>query len=176
MQAMVGSPVAARQIEDLTAKGCTKYMICGDCGVLDEKIVVGHLILPVKAIRDEGTSYHYIKPSREIEMDNEVVDIIARVLEKNKIPYLKGKTWTTDAIYRETRRKTENRKKEGCLTVKMEAATYLAVAKFNQVKLGQILHAGDNLDAQIWDRRKLKEKINARYEILKLTIECCYKM
>lgn len=176
IQAMVGAPVAARQIEDLTQRGCKKYIVCGDCGVLDKDIVAGHLILPVTAIRDEGTSYHYIEPSREIEMNKDVLNTLEKVLSKNKVPYLKAKTWTTDAFFRETKAKTLNRQKEGCLVVEMEASAYMAVAKFNNVQLGQILYAGDNLDGEMWDRRKTQDKINGREVLLNLAIESCIEL
>lgn len=176
IQAMVGAPVAARQIEDLTERGCSKYIICGDCGVLDKDIVAGHLVIPEKAIRDEGTSYHYISPSKEIEMDGYVLEVLENFLSKNNIPFLKTKTWTTDAFFRETRTKTMKRKSEGCLVVEMEAAAYMAVAKFNNVKLGQILYAGDSLDEKVWDRRKSNIKVNSREDVLKIAIECCLRL
>lgn len=176
IQAMVGAPVAARQIEDLTQRGCSKFIICGDCGVLDKDIVAGHLIIPEKAIRDEGTSYHYISPSKEIEMDKDVLKVLEEFLSDNNIPYLKTKTWTTDAFYRETKAKTLKRKNEGCLVVEMEAATYMAVARFNDIKLGQILYAGDNLDDKEWDRRKSNIKANSRENVLKIAIECCLRL
>ena len=87
MQAMVGAPAAARQIEDLIAIGCNKFIICGDCGVLDKNIVVGNVVLPLAAIRDEGTSYHYVKPSKEIEMNKEVLNILEKSLIKNDIKF-----------------------------------------------------------------------------------------
>lgn len=176
LQAMVGGPVAARQIEDLTQRGCQKFMICGDCGVLDKEIVAGHLIIPTSAIRDEGTSYHYLPPSREVEMDLEVLTVIKEVLSQNHVPYLTTKTWTTDAFFRETRAKTQKRKNEGCLTVEMEAAAYMAVAKFNHIKLGQILYAGDALDQNMWDRRKWQDQMNSRERLLDLTIQCCLQL
>ena len=66
IQAAVGAPMAAGQIEELTALGCKKFIACGMCGVLQKELAVGHLIIPIAAVRDEGTSYHYVKPSREI--------------------------------------------------------------------------------------------------------------
>lgn len=176
VQAMVGAPAAARQIEDLTAMGCNKFIVCGDCGVLDKDILAGNLILPIVAIRDEGTSYHYIKPSKEIEMNREVLNILESILIKNNIQYVKTKTWTTDAFYRETKTKIKKRKNEGCLVVEMEASSYMAVAQFNNVKLGQILYASDNLDSEIWDRRKENNKIVNREFILNVAIECCLKL
>ena len=66
IQAAIGAPMAAGQIEELTALGCKKFIACGMCGVLQKELAVGHLIIPIAAVRDEGTSYHYVKPSREI--------------------------------------------------------------------------------------------------------------
>jgi len=172
IQGMVGAPVSARQLEDLIEKGCKKFLVCGDCGVLDKNIVSGHLILPMTAIRDEGTSYHYIAPAREIEMDKSVLKIIEQILKKNNLPYLKTKTWTTDGFFRETKLKMLKRKKEGCLVVEMESSAYMAVAKFNNVKLGQILYAGDNLDDDIWDNRKSQDKQISKDLVLKIVLEC----
>jgi len=125
IQAGVGSPLAAAQIDELTAMGCRKFIACGMCGVLQKELAVGHLIIPTAAIRDEGTSYHYIKPSREIASDERVVKIIEEELSLRKIPYIKAKTWTTDAFYRETPEKIKLRKSEGCVTVEMETAAYM---------------------------------------------------
>uniref|UniRef100_UPI0032610DC6 nucleoside phosphorylase n=1 Tax=Clostridium sp. NkU-1 TaxID=1095009 RepID=UPI0032610DC6 len=110
-QAGVGAPIAGAQIEELTAFGCRKYIACGSCGVLQKEIAVGHLIIPTSAIRDEGTSYHYIEPSREIAANSYVVQIIENTLTAQQVPYIKAKTWTTDALYRETPLKIEQRKK-----------------------------------------------------------------
>ena len=125
IQAGVGSPLAAAQIDELTAMGCRKFIACGMCGVLQKELAVGHLIIPTAAIRDEGTSYHYIKPSREIAADERVIKIIEEELSFRKIPYIKAKTWTTDAFYRETPEKIKLRKSEGCVTVEMETAAYM---------------------------------------------------
>jgi uridine phosphorylase len=92
--------------------GCKKFIACGMCGVLQKELAVGHLIIPTSAVRDEGTSYHYVKPSREITADERIVKIIENTLVEKKIPYIKAKTWTTDAFYRETPRKIAQRKKK----------------------------------------------------------------
>ena len=80
IQAAVGAPMAAGQIEELSALGCKKFIACGMCGVLQKELVVGHLIIPIAAIRDEGTSYHYVKPSREINANENIVKIIENTL------------------------------------------------------------------------------------------------
>ena len=62
----VGAPLAAGLLEEVIASGCKKFIACGGAGVLDREIAVGHLIVPTAAIRDEGTSYHYLPPGREV--------------------------------------------------------------------------------------------------------------
>lgn len=91
-------------------------------------------------------------------MKQDVIDTIVRTLEERKVRYIKTKTWTTDAIFRETVKKVERRKVEGCLTVEMECSALLAVAKFRGVKLGQLLYALDSLGGVSWDSREIWRK------------------
>lgn len=176
IQAAVGAPMAAGQIEELTALGCKKFIACGMCGVLQRKLAVGHLIIPTAAVRDEGTSYHYIAPSREINANKRIVQIIESTLREKKIPYIKAKTWTTDAFYRETPQKIAQRKEEGCVTVEMETSAYIAVAQYNNVEFGQILCAGDSLAGIEWDSRNYNKREAIREFVLRLTLDVCSVM
>ena len=151
--ALLGGPFTAGLLEELHALGMNKFLCIGGAGVLNKEIQHGKLILPTSAIRDEGTSYHYVAPSKELEMNQKIVELIENYFIQNNIPYIKGKTWTTDGFYRETRQKFERRKAEGCVSVEMECASYLAVAQYNKIDFGQILYAGDCLDGEKWDRR-----------------------
>src|SRR5262249_23005595 len=126
----VGAPLAAGFLEELIARGCRKFIACGGAGVLNREIAVGHIIVPSAAIRDEGTSYHYLPPAREVEATPAAVAAIEAALEHHHYNYLVAKTWTTDAMYRETMDKIKRRREEGCLAVEMEAAAFFAVAKF----------------------------------------------
>jgi len=173
VQAIVGAPLAASFLEELTAYGCRKFIACGGCGVLREDIAVGHLIIPTSAVRDEGTSYHYVEPSREISMDARVVDVIESTLLAQKAPYIKAKTWTTDAFYRETPAKIRLRKEEGCVTVEMEASAFMAAAQYNGVEFGQILYAGDTLAGEEWDNRDWVSRGDIRESVLKLALDAC---
>jgi len=123
----VGSALAGGMLEETIPHGCCKFIACGGCGVLDQEIPVGTLIVPTTAIRDEGTSYHYLPPEREIQAHPEAVSSIEKILKSHKVPYLLGKTWTTDAPYRETHQKVHHRRSEGCLAVEMEAAAFFAI-------------------------------------------------
>jgi uridine phosphorylase len=145
-------------------------------GVLRKDIAVGHLIIPTSAIRDEGVSYHYLQPARDVECDPEVVKKIEEEFNNDKIGYIKGKTWTTDSFYRETENKIELRKSEGCVTVEMEAAAFFAVAKFRNVKLGQILYGGDDLSAVAWDNRKWHSRIEIRKNLVDISIRICLSL
>jgi uridine phosphorylase len=176
IQAAVGSPLAAGQIDELAALGCKKFIACGMCGVLQKELAVGHLIIPIAAVRDEGTSYHYVKPAREITANERIVQVIESTLQELKIPFIKAKTWTTDAFYRETPQKTAQRKEEGCVTVEMEASAYMAVSQYNNVEFGQILCAGDSLAGVEWDQREYVSRTDVREFVLRLTLDVCIKM
>ena len=168
-----GGPYAAGQLEKLIALGCKKYIVCGGCGVLFEKSDLGEVLIPTSAVRDEGTSYHYIKPSREININHQVEMSIVNYLQKKHINYRRVKTWTTDAIYRETKNKIKLRKEEGCDVVEMECASYYAVAQYHNVLLGLVLYAGDDLSGRTWDNRSWKSNTTIRERILELSIDLC---
>jgi len=172
----VGAPLAAGLLEELIGQGARKFIACGGAGVLDGSIPPGHLILPVSAIRDEGTSYHYLPPGREVKAAPSAISAIRKILARHGIKHLTTKTWTTDAFYRETRHKVAIRKKEGCSAVEMEAAALFAVAKFRNVELGQILYAGDDLSGAKWDSRQWNKHHSVREKLLWLAAEACLEM
>src|SRR5947209_12591732 len=80
----VGAPLAAGMLEEVIALGCKKFIACGGAGVLDGDLAVGHIIVPTTAIRDEGTSYHYLPPGREVGANQEGVAAIERVLQAHQ--------------------------------------------------------------------------------------------
>lgn len=172
----VGAPLAAGMLEEVIAAGCTKFIACGGAGVLVPDVSVGHAIVPVSAIRDEGTSYHYLPPAREVTAHPLAVQAIERALQRDHVPYLKGKTWTTDAIYRETPKKIALRREEGCLTVEMEAAAFFAVAQFRGVQFGQILYGGDDLSSEAWDSRHWNHHAGAREKLFWIAAEACLSL
>ncbi|HXW83354.1 MAG TPA: nucleoside phosphorylase [Candidatus Binataceae bacterium] len=168
----IGAPMSAATLELCIALGCTKFVACGGAGVLDGSIAVGRVVVPTAAIRDEGTSYHYLPAGREVAAGARAVAAIERVLKRNRISYLKGKTWTTDALFRETRARLRRRRAEGCLTVEMEAAAFFAVAQFRGVEFGQILYGGDDLSGDVWEHRNWN-KHRIRQRLFTLAVEAC---
>jgi uridine phosphorylase len=170
----VGASLTCGILEEIIARGCRKFIACGGCGVLDRDIGVGGLIVPTAAIRDEGTSYHYLPPNREVLPSGDAVGAIENVLSKYKMPYRLGKTWTTDAPYRETPKKVKRRRDEGCITVEMEAAAFFAVAQFRNVKMGQILYGGDDVSGEVeWDQRDWHNQFEVRERLFWLAVEAC---
>jgi uridine phosphorylase len=169
----VGGPIAAGLLEEAIAYGCRKFIVCGGCGVLEKDIAVGHLIVVSSAVRDEGTSYHYLPPGREVQADRSGVEALEETLQRQNVPYLIGKTWTTDAPYRETINKVTARKNEGCLAVEMEAASLMAVAQFRGVTLGQVLYGGDDLSGSEWDNRAWQSRRDIRQNLFWLAAEAC---
>lgn len=169
----VGGPVAAGLLEEAIAFGCNKFIACGGCGVLEKDIAVGHLIVVSAAIRDEGVSYHYLPPGREVIANEAGVTALAKTMTERGVPYQIGKTWTTDAPYRETMNKIQKRRKEGCLTVEMESASLIAVAQFRNVIFGQALYGGDDLSGLEWDNREWQSRSDVRENLFWLCADAC---
>ena len=169
----VGAPIAVGLLEDAIAYGCRKFIACGGCGVLQPGLTVGHLIVVAGAVRDEGTSYHYLPPGREVAAHPAGVAALVATLEGRGVPYALGKTWTTDAPYRETPNKIAARKAEGCLTVEMESAALMAAAEFRGVVLGQALYGGDDLSGAEWDQRDWRSRQAIRENLFWLCAEAC---
>ena len=151
----VGAPACIVQYEELFAMGLEKVVVFGTCGVLDSKIDDLAIIIPNAAIRDEGTSYHYMKASDEVKTNPKYVDEFIKLLDEHKYSYTIGKTWTTDAPYRETRNKVLKRKEQGCVCVDMESSAIFALAEFRNKEVFQFFYAADNLDSAKWDQRSL---------------------
>lgn len=151
----VGAPACVVGFEEVVAMGAEKFVLFGSCGVLDDNKVKDNIIIPISAVRDEGTSYHYLPPSPEIETDAHSVQILEDVLTNCGYSYVKGKTWTSDGIYRETIPTIQERRQEGCLVVEMECASMLAVSKYRQIPFIQFLYGADNLNSDTWEIRDL---------------------
>jgi len=152
---IVGAPSSVMLFEEIVAKGAKTFVAFGSCGVLDKGIAEGFFLIPTAAVRDEGTSYHYAPASVEIDMDKVSIDTTVEAMDKMGYPWIKGKTWTTDAPYRETAKKTAARKAQGCVCVEMECSALIAAARFRGIKFAQFLYAADNLDAPDWEPRNL---------------------
>jgi len=168
-----GAPMAAGLLEGIIAYGAKVVVACGGAGALDPATPLGQIIVPTAAIRDEGTSYHYLPPSREVAADPRGVEILRELLESQGTPHVLGKTWTTDAVFRETRAKIQARRAEGALVVEMETAALFAVGAFRNVLVAQLLYAGDNVGGETWDHRDWGIQKSTRKSLFFLACEAC---
>lgn len=168
MHGIIGCPACAGFMDELTGIGITNVMFCGGGGVLDKNIKVGELLVVEGAIRDEGFSYHYVKPSRIIYSQEDVRNLICSYLKDNHIPYIQGLTWTTDAFYRETKDKILLRKEEGAKIVEMEQSGCIAVTQFRKIKYGAIIYAGDDVSQDVWDKRSWRDRKSIRYSLIEI--------
>ena len=154
----VGAPACVGTIEDALEELKTdKYIVFGGAGCLNKEIAHGKVMIPTEAYRDEGTSYHYAPASDYIRVKN--ADIVADFMKENNIPYIMGKTWTTDAFFRETRNNFQKHKDDGCISVEMECSALQAVCNFRNLNLYMFFTSGDLLDAPEWDKRHKDEEL-----------------
>lgn len=172
----VGAPLAAGFIEEAIALGASRFVACGGAGSLAASHQVGKLIVPTFAIRDEGTSYHYLSHEEKAVPTTAAFNAVVATLQARGVDYENAGTWTTDGIYRETRKKIDDKRKMGCSSVEMEAAALFAVAKFRNVEMAQILYAGDDLSGEFWDSRNWHNRTDIRESLLELAIEACLKI
>ena len=174
----VGAPACIVSYEEVLAMGLEKLIMFGTCGVLDSRIDDLAIIIPTSAVRDEGTSYHYMKSSPEVEVNLKYREEFKKILEEKEISSIEGKVWTTDAPYRETRDKVLKRKEQGCICVDMECSAMAAVSQFREKDLFQFFYAADNLDSVKWDKRSLgnNEKLSEKEQIIYLALELATKM
>ena len=149
----VGAPLAAGFVEEMTALGVTTFVACGGAGALVDELALGHVMVVSSALRDEGTSFHYAAPGRIIDADPLGVRVLCEVLDQNEVGYFVGRTWTTDAFFRETRSRVTRRIDEDCSMVDMESSAFLAVARYRNLRFAQVLYAGDSLAGAQWDSR-----------------------
>lgn len=152
-QAPVGAAAAVQILDWLIGYGVTKIISTGSCGVLQD-LPENTFLVPVKALRDEGTSYHYMKPSRFIDINTTALSAIEATLTEHSLPYTEVITWSTDGFFRETKAKVAYRKAEGCSIVEMECAALAACAQLRSAVWGELLFTADTLaDSETYNER-----------------------
>lgn len=163
-----GAAGSVCDMELLIASGIEKFVVFGTCGRLDKNIAKNTIILPTSAYREEGTSYHYLPGSDEIEVDKSLLQKAKSVFDKTTLTVIEGKIWTTDAVYRETYGKVKLMQERGCLGVDMELSALLALAKYRDIKFFQFLIGDDAVGGEIVSplERNNQEIFNAAISLL----------
>lgn len=169
---MIGSACAGSMIEDFAyLTGASKFVMFGSCGTLKADETDGKIIVPTSAYRDEGLSYHYLASCDEyIEMAG--WRRVADFMEK-RAPYITGRTWTTDAIFRETVNKADRLRLDGCIAVEMECAGVQAVCACKGFELYDFLFASDYLGETEWTNKMLgtETENDMQVKCMKLALE-----
>ena len=162
----IGAAMAGNDVVELNwMTGATRFILFGSAGSLNRAATTGKYVVPTEAYRDEGMSYHYAPPADYIAVKN--ADRVAAILEELQLSYVKGRVWTTDAFYRETKDQVAARQNEGCIAVEMEVAGVQAVCDFHGFELYDFLVTGDVLDAPVYEPEGL---LNANHDLDKLWI------
>lgn len=153
VQAPVGAAPAAQLMDWLIGYGVREIISTGTCGSLID-MPESTFLIPTKALRDEGTSFHYVKPSRYININPIAISAIENLFRQRGLKYEEVMTWTTDGFYRETKDLVKYRVEEGCSVVEMECSALTAVGQLRKVVWGEILFTADTLaDIENYDQR-----------------------
>lgn len=172
-QTPLGAPAAVQLEEFLIAGGARRILASGSCGIISS-LKTNAFFVPVKALRDEGTSFHYLPISRYIKIDKQMIAELEEGLVDLGVKYQEITTWTTDAFFRETESKINEFVNEGVSTVEMECAGLAACAKFRKVHFAQILFTADSLTGLKHDRRDWGSELHP--QAIELAAHCLAKM
>lgn len=172
----IGAASAVGVLEEIVyAFDIKNIVMYGSSGVLNKEITSGKIIVPEKAYRDEGTSYHYAKPSDFITLLGNCT--VSNCLNELNIPFVTGNTWTTDGFYRETKEIYQERKSEGCICVEMEVSAVEAFCQFRNISLFSFLYGADSLDFKKWDKRILgNHSISERVKLFNIAVFIAEKL
>lgn len=146
----LGAPGVAVMLEELAACGIQRCISIGAAGTLQDSIAAGDVIIPTGAIRDEGTSYHYLSPDLSPSPSDKLLDSLVIILDKKRSRYLKGRVWTTDAPYRETAEEIARYQNDGIVAVDMETSAFLSVCFALNIEAVSALAAADSLTGKTW--------------------------
>lgn len=147
----IGGPATIATLEELVVCGIKRFVGIGPAGALHDDIKHGDVVICTGAFSDEGTSRHY--PGHKI-FSTPSRTLSARLslwFKKHHVPFAKGKAWTTDAPFRETKQKLEYFLDAGADVVEMEASAMFNVAHFRKVAAANVFIIGDSIADGVWD-------------------------
>jgi uridine phosphorylase len=150
----VGAPFAVLIAEELFESGCRLLLSVTSAGQIVAAGPTPYFVVIDRALRDEGTSYHYAAASEYCEADAALVAMVCNALKVSGLRAIVGSTWTTDAPFRETTEAIEAAKQRGILAVEMEAAALYAFAQARQAKVLCIAHVTNTMGQTVQDFEK----------------------
>lgn len=152
-QAPLGASASTQLLDWLIAYGVKKVLAFGNAGAITD-LPENAMFIPIKAIRDEGTSFHYLEDSLRVDLNSQFLSRIEERLDELDLKYDEITTWTTDGFFRETAKKVVQFRQLGASTVEMECSALAACAQFRKVDFAQLLFTADSLaDMDNYDER-----------------------
>lgn len=151
---VVGAPFAVLIAEELFACGCHHLLSVTSAGQIVAASTPPYFVVIDRALRDEGTSYHYASPSEFAEADPRLVAKVTKALNDEGLPALVGPSWTTDAPFRETARAIEAARAKGVLAVEMEAAALYTFARVRDASVLCLAHVTNTMGQSQQDFEK----------------------
>jgi uridine phosphorylase len=142
---VVGAPFAVLIAEELFACGCRHLLSLTSAGQIVAAGTPPYFVVIERALRDEGTSYHYAAPSEFAEADMRLVATVAKALTDEGVHALVGSSWTTDAPFRETAEAIAAARAKGILAVEMEAAALYAFARTRAASVLCLAHVTNTM-------------------------------
>jgi uridine phosphorylase len=142
----IGGPYAVLIAEQLAVSGARVVIGLTSAGRVSPSLPIPSFVVATQAIRDEGTSYHYLPPGDRIDAPCGISDILAAELGSLGIPVFQGPVWTTDAPYRETHEQLGRHARSGALAVEMQAASLFAFAAARNFTVGVVAHITNAID------------------------------
>jgi uridine phosphorylase len=150
----VGAAFAVLVAEELFACGCRLLVSVTSAGQLAADRPPPYFVLIDRALRDEGTSYHYVPPAEFSHADESLLATMAHAFTGLRVPVDRGATWTTDAPFRETADAIEAMTKRGLSAVEMEAAALYAFAAARQKQVLCFAHVTNRMAQTLGDFEK----------------------
>lgn len=142
----IGGPYSVLIAEQLQAGGAKLIVGLTSAGRVAPNLPLPCLVVVASAIRDEGTSYHYLPPAMEVTCPTPITSALERELRTTGRTVLIGKVWTTDAPYRETRAQLKKWANERVLAVEMQAASLFAFGMARQASVACVARVSNAVD------------------------------
>ncbi len=140
-----GAPAAAMALEAAIARGVRCALVIGSAGSLRSDLPLGSTVIVTEAVREEGTSYHYLPAGEEVGADPEIVSVLEQSAQAVGLNSVLGPSWTTDAPFRETVGAIARHRRHGAKVVEMEASAIFAVSQVRAIRAGLLVAVSDEL-------------------------------
>ena len=160
-----GAPMVVELAEELTVMGVRKMILLTWGGSLQPDLKHGDTVICSRAIRDEGTSHHYLPPEKYIDADSDLVERLAKSIQARGAACSIGTTWTTDAPYRETLAEVKQYQSEGVKTVEMESAGLFTVGRVRGIQTASVVVVMDSLASYQWQVPQRLDSIQRSLEL-----------